>query len=83
MISSRSSLAPAKNEIIYSVLCNQPAKALLGMADFRGIEISNQGSRRNILCPSSLESDMLEQMSCGSARAGRAVEADKEQIEEH
>lgn len=52
------------------------------MADFWGIEISNQGSRRNILCPSSLESSMLERVSCGSAGACGAVEADKEQIEE-
>lgn len=83
MVSSRSSPAPAEKEIMYSVLCNEPAKAALGMAVFRGIEISALGSRRNILCPSSLESNMLEQMSCGPAGACGAVKADKEQIEEH
>lgn len=53
------------------------------MADFRGIEIPNQGSRRNILCSNGLESNTHERVSCGSAGACGAVEADKEQIEEH
>lgn len=53
------------------------------MADFRGIVISDQGSRRNILCPSILESNMLEWVSCASAAACGAVGADKEHTEEH